>query len=105
MPAAFDEFRDCLLRHAAESFARIGAVQQLEKLLQEHAFALVPGLLEILESLPEVMAPSDFEHLLPKVATLRERPAAFSIQAAPWQIANRMLDSALTKLILCILCF
>ena len=86
-PEAFSGFRSCLVKTAAEAFARAGAIPQLETLLQRHALVLMPSLLDVLACLPETISPSAFEHLLPKV-TAAESATPGSCHAQ----ASRLVD-------------
>ncbi|BDA40884.1 probable neuroblastoma-amplified sequence at N-terminal half [Coccomyxa sp. Obi] len=56
-PAAFADFRDCTLKEAAMAFASSGSAAALRKLLQRHAYALMPHLLDILSCFPETLPP------------------------------------------------
>ncbi|KAK9794040.1 hypothetical protein WJX73_010101, partial [Symbiochloris irregularis] len=66
IPRAFSELRDCLAKTAAQECARALALTQLGVLLKRHARVLMPGILDILQCLPETLKPSEFEHLLPQ---------------------------------------
>lgn len=68
IPRAFSELRDCLAKSAAQECARASALTQLSVLLKRHARVLMPGILDILDCLPETVNPSEFEHLLPEVS-------------------------------------
>ena len=68
-PAAFTLFRDCSLAEPAAAYAAGGEVACVEKLLLHHPVTLMPRILEILDSIPETLPPSEYLHLLPKVCS------------------------------------
>lgn len=47
--------------------ARASSLERLQKLLQRHAYVLMPSVLDILACLPETLHPSVLQDLLPKV--------------------------------------
>lgn len=70
-PATYADFRDCTLKEAAMAFASSGSAAALRKLLQRHAYTLMPHLLEILSCFPETLPPKSYIDILPKAGCLK----------------------------------
>jgi len=70
--AAYAAFKDADLLEAARQYAAAGDVPSLVTLVQRHPAALGPGVMGVLEALPESMDPRLYAQLLPRVS---ERPA------------------------------
>ena len=70
--AAYAAFKDADLPEAARQYAAAGDVPSLVTLVQRHPAALGPGVMGVLEALPESMDPRLYAQLLPRVS---ERPA------------------------------
>ncbi|GLD95505.1 hypothetical protein PINS_up004182 [Pythium insidiosum] len=60
-------FRDCLLVDVAQQLARDGRLAALTALFGRHAWNLLPARERIVQSLPVMMAPREYAHLLPAI--------------------------------------